>query len=822
MDTNIDIPGYKIISAIGQGGMAQVYLAIQESIGRQVALKVMSEALSHDKVWAKRFLQEAQVIAQLSHPNIVPVFDVGEHNGKFFISMEHISGGSLKEKMQTGLAITSSLKIITGIAAGLDFAGEKGFVHRDIKPDNIMFRENGSPVILDFGIVKQKDTGGANMTQTGMIVGTTSYMSPEQAQAQTLDERSDIYSLGVVFYEMLTGAPPFKGESDIATLLSHVNEPPPPLPIYLSALQPVLNKSLAKNKEQRYTRGMDMIEHIESLEKSIKTMLKDLERLQANTNHSDATIVINQNSADQPTPSHIRTPAPTSKTEDDDLTLVLNSAKATIKDHSAESRAKKAKRTRNMMFAASFATLLALGYLGYHQLLILPEEKRLAEERIKASELKIQQKIANLLIKANRKRASLNLDQPNAIDELLANYFEVLKLDPENSKVKDSLNELGDQFINEAENAISRENLVSAETFQNYALQVTPSNPKIQALRDKIKSHRTQDLQQQIDDELKEQKITTLLNLAKSDLEKNNGFSVAAYTQLKQVLMLDKQNHKANQLYGQMQSSLEKNIAINIENGKYKKAKNQLVELENYYPSSTKFITLSKDLNQATSKAQRHSQLSLLSSKISQLKREKRTIVVNDELRSLYKGVLSLEKNNKNASQGLIDTSLFDLNIANISINDRDFLRAKEQIRIVKEMTPNIAELKDTQLKLAKALKSAEKSDQLIKNTENIIKTLSADDKPKRLRQARDAVMKVQEIDPKHPKLVETLSLLENTYITEISRALTEKNKKLSTEYFNDTKGVVWPSNRITELQLAQQNTNNEKNKPKRSFVGGF
>src|SRR5690606_9356933 len=132
----LQIPGYKIQKKMGQGGMATVYLAVQESFGRNVALKIMSSELGADDVWARRFIHEAKVVAQLSHPNIVPVFDVGTYQGRFYISMELLKGGNLDDKIAKGLSIAEVVKIIVGVAAGLDFAGEKGFVHRDIKPDN--------------------------------------------------------------------------------------------------------------------------------------------------------------------------------------------------------------------------------------------------------------------------------------------------------------------------------------------------------------------------------------------------------------------------------------------------------------------------------------------------------------------------------------------------------------------------------------------------------------------------------------------------------------------------------------------------------------
>jgi serine/threonine protein kinase len=263
-DTFPDIPGYQLLKQMGQGGMASVYLAVQESFGRQVALKIMSDQLGKDDVWANRFMHEARIVAQLSHSNIVPVFDVGSHQGRFYISMESLKGGGLEERMAKGLSVPEAIKIVCGVAAGLDYAGSKGFVHRDIKPDNIMFRDDGTPVILDFGIAKQKD-GDSKMTKTGTIVGTTGYMSPEQAMGQELDERSDIYSLGVMMYELLTGHVPFRGETAVAVLLKHVQEIPPPLPNNLSAFQPAIDKCLAKKPQDRYNRASEMVEHLQEL-----------------------------------------------------------------------------------------------------------------------------------------------------------------------------------------------------------------------------------------------------------------------------------------------------------------------------------------------------------------------------------------------------------------------------------------------------------------------------------------------------------------------------------------------------------------------------
>jgi len=194
MTETITIPGYSIASRLGQGGMASVFLAVQLSFEREVALKVMSPLLNSDPSFAVRFKREARIVAQLSHASIVPVFEVGEHESCHYLSMEYLSGGDLKRRILAGeRGVGLALSVCTALSAALDVAHRKGFVHRDIKPENILFREYGTPVLTDFGIARALDSG-QSLTLAGMLVGTPDYMSPEQVKGLQLDGRSDLYS----------------------------------------------------------------------------------------------------------------------------------------------------------------------------------------------------------------------------------------------------------------------------------------------------------------------------------------------------------------------------------------------------------------------------------------------------------------------------------------------------------------------------------------------------------------------------------------------------------------------------------------------------
>ncbi len=264
MEIEPDIPGYKILTPIGKGGMAVVYLAVQESLDREVALKVMKPALESDPTLCSRFLKEGKIVAQMSsHPGIVTVFDIGCHEKWYFMAMEYIPGESLKQRIEQGRGVEQPLKVIREIAQALMHAHDLGFVHRDVKPGNILFRESGAAVLTDFGIAKavQSDT---DLTHVGFAVGSPAYMSPEQTVGGFVDARSDLYALGVVFYEMLTGRKPFLGESTALVASMHRKSPIPQLPDNFSSYQGILNRLMTKQPDDRFQNAGELIESIEA------------------------------------------------------------------------------------------------------------------------------------------------------------------------------------------------------------------------------------------------------------------------------------------------------------------------------------------------------------------------------------------------------------------------------------------------------------------------------------------------------------------------------------------------------------------------------
>ncbi|MCS6939550.1 MAG: protein kinase [Roseiflexus sp.] len=254
---------YLVQEEIGRGGMARVYRAFDTSLKRTVALKVMAPHLALDPEFERRFEREAVTVANLRHPNIVTVYDIGEANGLRYIAMEYVRGRTLhaiiRERGALGLAM--AISIIAPIADALDHAHAQGAVHRDVKPHNILIDIEGRVLLTDFGIAQAPD--GERLTRTGIFMGTPEYISPEQASAQRVDGRSDLYSLAIVTYEIITGVVPFSGATP-QLIMAHVQSPPPP-PSSLAPREPpeldlVLARALAKRPEQRFGTGAAFVE----------------------------------------------------------------------------------------------------------------------------------------------------------------------------------------------------------------------------------------------------------------------------------------------------------------------------------------------------------------------------------------------------------------------------------------------------------------------------------------------------------------------------------------------------------------------------------
>ena len=272
-DPDIRIAGYRIEARVGRGGMGEVYRAVQLSLGRRVALKVLAPKLADDDVFRRRFLRESRIAASIDHPSIIPIYETGEEGGLLYIAMRYVDGMDLATLLRrTGrLEPARALAIMSQVASALDAAHARGLVHRDVKPANILLASgpagtDGHCYLCDFGLIKQVGTDEAPsaLTATDQFVGTIPYVSPEQIEGLPLDGRADIYSLGCVLFHCLTGSVPFSGATDIEVVFAHLREPPPPLsgraPDLPPAMDPVVARAMAKSPDDRWPTCSSLID----------------------------------------------------------------------------------------------------------------------------------------------------------------------------------------------------------------------------------------------------------------------------------------------------------------------------------------------------------------------------------------------------------------------------------------------------------------------------------------------------------------------------------------------------------------------------------
>ncbi len=266
---------YLILASVGQGGMARVYKAYQENLDREVAIKVLPPWYAADSSFVERFNLEARLVARLSHPNIVTVHDASEQNGHLYIVMQLVSGGTLKQRLDQlhlqgkAMETLEVVQVFSQLADALSYAHEQGIIHRDIKPVNVLLDRSGRPILSDFGIAKVLAGTKEGLTRPGAGVGTPEYMSPEQCQGGAVDGRADIYALGVMLFEAMTGYTPFRGDNYPALAHSHIYEPPPrPSSLHLGInpiIEQVILTALMKKPEQRYQKASDMADALKQV-----------------------------------------------------------------------------------------------------------------------------------------------------------------------------------------------------------------------------------------------------------------------------------------------------------------------------------------------------------------------------------------------------------------------------------------------------------------------------------------------------------------------------------------------------------------------------
>ncbi len=461
----MEIPGFDVKRTIGRGGMATVFLAIQQSLDREVVLKTLNTTHDESGDFFERFLKEGRIIASLRHPHIVTIFDIGTAEDLVYIAMEYVDGGDLRAKIDNRLAPVRGLDLLTKIGQALEYAHKKGIVHRDVKPANILFRSDGTPLLSDFGIAKDF-TVDKELTSTGTILGSPFYMSPEQAEGVPVDGRTDIYSLGIIFYEMLTGEKPYEGDSAIKVIMKHIQSPVPQLPPELDQFQPLLNRLMCKNRDQRIADAGQLITEVAELREEVEGK-KGRGMMTLHT-----------------------------------LKLPL-SARARARRAGVAGRGS---RTMRVLLVA-VATVLVLGGLGAYMLaeinkppaLLVRNPPPMPAPPVTGSGTAVGTQNGGAGVVDERRaaqalellaRISLRQDRLMAPPANNAYYYfsRLLELNPDNEAAGQGLSDIAERFVVLAEDEFSRENYGQAQAYITLGLQVDPNNRGLETLRAMIET----------------------------------------------------------------------------------------------------------------------------------------------------------------------------------------------------------------------------------------------------------------------------------------------------------------------------------------------
>jgi len=483
----IEIRGYRLLRQLGRGGMATVYLAMQQSVDREVALKIMSPALLADPNFGERFLREAKIAAKLHHRHVVGIHDVGRDGDYHYMAMEYLGGGPVLHKDGVPHEEAFALRVIREIATALDYAHKKGFVHRDVKPDNILLRDDGSSALTDFGIARALDPA-AKMTQTGAVVGTPHYMSPEQARGKSIDGRSDLYSLGIVLYELLVGRVPYQAEDSLAVGIMHIQQPVPELPDAIAHLQPLIARMLAKQPEDRFQDGMAIAEAIAAYENggaaANATPAFSSNELRRETPVMGLFSAATPSSGDTPLPSMRHTPTASITTPRDvDMPRErtepalgrIDEIVAAVSDDRARgdrARAAQARNARGPWLAITIVALLAIGAVVAWK----------NQDRLRT--LLPRTEFNDTLTRAQRALDQGNLTgTPDSAREL----FQAARAqDPDNDIARAGLERVGRKLLDRANEALKNNDLATAHRSLDDARELLGGGAEVETLAQSI------------------------------------------------------------------------------------------------------------------------------------------------------------------------------------------------------------------------------------------------------------------------------------------------------------------------------------------------
>ena len=531
----MEIPGYKIEKLVAEGGMASVYLAIQESLDRRVALKVLRKF--DTPAQSERFINEGRIIASLTHRNIITIHDIGAVEGRHYISMEYLKGGDLEKRIRAGIAPEDAIDLTRTLGLCLDFLHGQGIVHRDIKPANILFRDDENPILTDFGIAKHLHRD-SSLTMDGTAMGCPDYLSPEQAECKSLDGRADIYSLGIVLYEMLTGEKPYKGDSYIEIVMAHITAPIPDLPRHLKRYQELVDRMIAKDPADRFATAADLVAHLDVIENG-QTTESVSERIAGFVS-----------SLRKPVPPKLGTAATVELAPGE-----LQSATATAEGvDRTVTRGKPAGMARvhprHLLFALGMLVVIAGSYL------VLGTSSEAPSDTGSPGLLEQYLSRAQSALLADR------LTSPEG-DNAYFYYQQALALEPESEQALDGIRRIADRYADMAEALLEQSDHANAELHVANGLNVQPGNPRLRALQEKMASQ----IDAQIENYLLQAKVAIESNRLTVPADDN------AYSYYQKVLDLDPDHEEDLHGVGKIADRYADMAESKIDNYAYSEAK---------------------------------------------------------------------------------------------------------------------------------------------------------------------------------------------------------------------------------------------------------
>lgn len=491
----MEIPGYRIEKEIGKGGMATVYLAVQESLHRSVVLKIMDKVQrTASEEMAQRFMDEGRIVASLHHPNIVTIYDIGLAGEDLYISMEYVQGGDLKKRMESHVTPKTALDIIAKIGTALDSAHSHNVIHRDVKPANILFREDGTPLLTDFGIAKQTDFD-KDLTSTGIFLGSPNYVSPEQADGKSVDGRSDIYSLGCIFYEMLTGYKPYHSDSVIDIVIQHKTSAVPTLPEKLSIYQSLLDRMMAKNLDDRFGNAQEM--------------LKSITKLQALENTSEEELI-----PDFDITGHVPAKEESKQSKKKiSIALVVLLILSSIFFFGLQFVEIKLKSSDNQITKVSTNSVLPITTIDpgknlAQQTLETIQTEKVSQKEITATtpESKVEENTATPVSKPDNPPSEQvtqalawlgkqSLDEYKLTyppkDNAYYYYSRLLELQPDNRAAYEGILAIADHYVILAERSFANNEIEKTKTYIEIGLQINPRNTALISMQDLVKNQKT-------------------------------------------------------------------------------------------------------------------------------------------------------------------------------------------------------------------------------------------------------------------------------------------------------------------------------------------